>query len=158
MGVTSIRTVINNSTDTVRIDDHENSSASVIVGPRQTIGPDLCNIPIPWCTSTTDFANGHFLVITGTSPDTAVLPWWIWQQWEPWWTGGDNSDRVRFSRDGKFHDVKWNWVPGDSRVNGDREVVINEDGTITFVWPDAPFADKEASTVTLAEQVSPYRR
>ena len=156
MGVTSIRKVINNSTDTVRIDDHENSNASVVVGPRQTIDQDVCNIWIPWCTSEGEFNGGHFLVLTGTSPDTAVRPWWIWQQWQPWWTGGDGSDRVRCSRDGRFHNVKFNWVPGDSRVNGDREVVINEDGSIRFVWPNAPFVDEEASTVTLVEPAAVF--
>jgi hypothetical protein len=123
MGITAIKKIVNQSTDVVTVDDHENPDVSVSANPRTTTD---CNMWIPWCTSPGDFDGNHYIKVSGTDPSTAVTPKWIWQHYV--WRDGDF---VRYSTDGCYH-APGDRMPGDPSVNGDRTLTIDADGGISL--------------------------
>lgn len=119
MGITAIKHIINNSSQTVLIHNHENTANSVTIYPNNCATIDIW---IPWCASQGDWQNNHYLSLE--LPDTASTLCWIWQQ--------DNF--VRFCTDGQFHNQGTS-VPGTAQIDADRLLTINPDHSIIFT-PD----------------------
>ncbi len=142
MGVTQITRVVNNSDGWVYIQNHESPNQPQpgcfeVLPPKDLLSSNnevAVSISVPWCTSQGDF-DAHKYIEIGTwvwQYDQEGV-WWrkpftkyvLWQhhRWGGWW-GGD-GDRIRFSRDGQWHNVNGNWVPGASNVDGRRRLRID---------------------------------
>jgi hypothetical protein len=121
MGVTAFRQINNNSTSTITLVNHENSSNTVNgVEPHTTVGIEVW---IPWCVSTNDFKWGHYLSVATPRNDLGYNQLWaIWQK--------DNQvcccqgPNFAFSSPGTP-------IPGICAINGDRLLTINADLSIT---------------------------
>lgn len=133
VGVTAIKVLVNNTDKWIYVQNHESPNQHFsfeVMPPKNLLSPYNeygVNIWVPWCTSQGDFDNGHFLEIgswdANNEPLTKKYVIWQHDRWGGWW-GGD-GDHIRFSRDGRWHNINGNWVPGANYVNGDRLLRIN---------------------------------
>lgn len=121
MGVTAFRQINNNSTQTITLINHENSSNTVTVKPNTIVGIEVW---IPWCVSTGDFKWNHYLEVAKTVYNTGIAInhglCVIWQK----------DNQVCYSTDLQFHDPG-TAIPGVCAINGDRLLTINGDLTIS---------------------------
>jgi hypothetical protein len=88
MGITSIRTLRNDSARDVILQNRENGRTFVIPPG----GHASMNEWIPWCTRAGDFERRHIL-ITVRQPERY---YWIWQHWDR------DGDYVRFTHEGRY--------------------------------------------------------
>jgi hypothetical protein len=134
MGATTIRVVVNNTDKWVYVQNHERPNQHFsfeVMPPKNLLSPFneyRVSIPVPWCTNQGEFNDEHYLEIGSWDGNNAPLTrkYVIWQhhRWGGWW-GGD-GDHIRFSRDGQWHNVNGDWVPGDNFVDGERLLRIND--------------------------------
>ena len=119
MGVTAIKSLANFTKGEVLIRDLENGSSRVI-GARTARGFDYW---IPWCRSQNEFGVHHIEI----EVPKGQRKFYIWQ------SADQDGDYVRFSTDGQYH-ASGTRVPGVSTVNGNRLIVIREDGSFNVQY------------------------
>jgi len=116
MGVTAIKQIINQTSGTASVFNHENTGTNKENIPAGAAV--ACDMWIPWCTSQADFDYNHYLRVVAGSRTT-----WIWQN-------KDNSgDRVRVSPEGRFQNNQTP-IDGDATVNGNRILYIRASGLL----------------------------
>lgn len=114
MGVTAIKLLRNQTGERLNIQDLENPSHDgnhAIAQPHSDAG---CNMWIPWCIGSDQWA-GHHIEVAVLNPSLPIMKkfLWIWQ----------NGDYVRDSTDGSWHS-RDAIMDGESGVNGDRILVV----------------------------------
>ena len=120
MGVTAFRQVNNNSTHTITVINHENTSNTVVVKPNTSVGIEMW---IPWCVSNGDFKWGHHIDVATTAYNTGIpINHGLYSIWQ-------KDNQVCYSTDLQFHDPGTS-IPGVTAINGDRLLTINADLTI----------------------------
>jgi hypothetical protein len=136
MGVTAIKKIANYTDQWIYIQNFENSEngrAFAVLGPNWSETIDMW---IPHCTNRGDYDGGKYIEI-GTWDSAgwpARMKYIIWQHDRRFKDG----DHVRFSTDGKWHDINNDWIPGVHAVDGDRRLeitAISLDGLNLSRWP-----------------------
>jgi hypothetical protein len=127
VGVTAVKSVVNNSGTRATIYNRENSGSpghGLSVDPGGAIRVDMW---IPWCTRATDFRNRHIDVLLDVD-GRPVLAFSIWQG------RMKDGDRVRYSTDGRFADPGKTPL-GIHAVDGDRRLTIVDRNLIALERP-----------------------
>jgi phosphatidylserine/phosphatidylglycerophosphate/cardiolipin synthase-like enzyme len=122
MGVTAIKRFINQTSGTLTLQDHEHPDHP---GNSSTAAPSAvaaCDMWIPWCGSNGDFAGRKY--ITLNAADGSVRAY-IWQAQH-----GD-GDYVRVATSGRYEDPGRH-INGVAQVDGDRELAVSPDGSLTL--------------------------
>ena len=133
MGVTAIKRIENRSSLYVVMWNMEKSDE---VAELRAQSYDDVDVWIPWCTRSRDFPNHHIL-----------LRYALRDHWEPhyeraiWQAAHKDGDYVRTSTPPEFQ-TPGERVGGVARVNGDRRLVLSDDGGVSlhrdFPSPEIP--------------------
>lgn len=121
MGVTAIKRIDNESRWEIWVNNSESQGDNRRLPPGTFADSDMW---IPWCTRQGEF-DAHHITVTGGRTWYA-----IWQSWK------HDGDRVRCSVGDKYYEPG-DWIEGESEVNGDRRLVLWDDG----VWLSRDFPD-----------------
>lgn len=105
MGVTAIKTFVNETNELIEVTKRENKNDSVTLLPNSSAKQDMW---IPWVETQAEF-DKKVIEIRYTASNKTV---YVWQ----------NGDKVRYSNSGFENPGKA--IPGDSQVNGDRILLI----------------------------------
>jgi hypothetical protein len=117
MGVTAIRKVRNNSNSIASIVNNETpDDTKGGKGDVQANSEKDLYMWIPWCTDSGGFAKHHIQIDMGDGRHFSI-----------WQANLGGSDHVRLSTDNSWHNPG-DLVPGSSQVDGDRTLVIDDQG------------------------------